>query len=203
VHAKPALQVPVLPVPQQDCPEAPQAAHTLPVALRTHDWPVVVQGVPPEQQAWPSPPQGLQVPAVPEATSLPLQAKPVLQVPVLPVPQQAWPEPPHVVHTLPVALTTQESVASVQGVPPPGPPPPVQQAWPSAPQGEQVPGLPDAAALPVQAKPVLQVPVLPVPQQAWPEPPQVEQTLPPEPSMQERPVSQEAPPMPPGQQASP
>jgi hypothetical protein len=92
-------------VPQQDCAEPPQAPQTLPVAEVTQ--PPVVHGVAPPQQAWPSPPQAAQVPAVPCWAFRPEQAKPALQVPFWPAPQQAWPEPPQAAeHTFPAAEIT-------------------------------------------------------------------------------------------------
>jgi len=42
-----------------------------------------------------------------------------------------------------------------------------------------MPGVPAPALRPVQANPVEQVPLLPVPQQGWPSPPQVPHWLPP------------------------
>lgn len=167
-QVSPAEQSPLRPVPQQGCPSAPQAAHTFAVGARMHSWGSVQAATPPStrappvvgQQSWSKPPHGEQVPAVLSSTLRPVHTKPALQVPVSPVPQQDSPEPPQVPHTLPVALTTQDSASSVQGLRP------SQQACPSAPQGVQVPAVPAEASLPVQEKPVSHVPVLPVPQQA-------------------------------------
>jgi hypothetical protein len=197
-HAKPALQVPLPPVPQQVCPEPPQVEQTSPEVPSTHE--PAVHGVAPAQQVWPSPPQGPQVPAVPWAAFRPEHAKPVLHVPLGPTPQHACAEPPQVAQTLPPAFTTQEP--AVHGVAPP------QQAWPSPPHGPQVPAVPWAAFRPEQARPVLHVPAFPLPQQAWPEPPHDdvdEHTSPVADSMHERPVLHVPPPPkpPPGQHVWP
>jgi hypothetical protein len=174
-QVSPELQVPVLPVPQQDSPEAPQVLHWLPPEASTHSRDELQAGTPPSrtgppvpQQSWPEPPHGSQVPGLPCWTSRPEHAKPVLHVALL-VPQQGCPEPPQVVQMLPEDLTTQDP--ALQGVAP------EQQAWPSPPQGLQVPALPCWTSRPEHEKPVLQVALL-VPQQGCPEPPQVVQMLP-------------------------
>ena len=138
-HAKPLSQV-ALPVPQHDCPEAPQAEQMLPVDFSTHETPEAHAVAPaPVQQAWPSAPQALQVPAVPCAASRPEQAKPVSHVPLLPVPQQGSPEPPQEVEaeqTLPLAERLH--VNPLSQVPPPPPPAPGQQVWPEPPHALHV-----------------------------------------------------------------
>ena len=82
VHAVPvAVQVPPpapapAPAPQQDCPEPPQAPHTLPLADTMQASPVAVHWVapaPPAQQACPEPPHAAH-------TFPPVHAKPVLHV---------------------------------------------------------------------------------------------------------------------------
>jgi hypothetical protein len=81
---------------------------------------------PPAQHTCPSPPQGLQVPALPVVRLRPWQAKPDEQVPVLPVPQQAWPEPPQLLHTFPLADNEQPRPVAHAVVP-------GQHAWPEPP----------------------------------------------------------------------
>lgn len=170
-QTNPELQVPLAPVPQHDCAEPPQVEHWLPDALTTQETPEL-HGVAPAQQACPSAPHALQVPAVPWATARPLQAKPVLQVPLLPVPQHGCPEPPHEEEekqTLPVAESVHESPLS-QVLPPPKPPAPGQQGWPEPPQVLHVPAPPSPSTK--QPRPLWQL--LP-PQQAEPEAPQFSQ----------------------------
>jgi hypothetical protein len=202
-HTRPPVQVPLFPVPQQDCPEAPQVEQVFPAVASTQ-LSVEVQAVTPPsmagppataQQSCPAPPHPAQVPGRPVAVSRLEQAKPALHVPA-PVPQQDWFEPPHEAeHVFPVAPTTHERPV-VQAVVPP--PPPAQQACPSPPHALHVPGTPWARARPEHAKPVLQVPLFPVPQQDCPEPPQVEQVFPPAATVHDKPVPQPAAP---GQQA--
>jgi hypothetical protein len=107
-QAKPAEQVPLLPVPQHGWPAPPQAPHWLPVAEIRHDI-VVPQAVCPApaspaamtgQQGWPVPPQVEHIPGIPLALVRPVHANPVLQVPALAVPQQGCPEAPQMAHTL-------------------------------------------------------------------------------------------------------
>lgn len=113
-HTKPALQVPLPPVPQQDWPEPPQVEQMFPEVPITHE--PAVHGVAPLQQACASPPQGPQVPGVPWSVLRPEHENPVLQVPLKPVPQQACVEPPQVAQTLPPAFNTHEP--AVHGVAP-------------------------------------------------------------------------------------
>jgi hypothetical protein len=87
---------------------------------------------PPAQHTCPSPPQGLQVPALPAVRLRPWQTKPVEQVPVLPVPQHAWPEPPQLPHTFPLADNEQPRPVAHAGVL-------GQQVWPEPPQDSQIP----------------------------------------------------------------
>jgi hypothetical protein len=109
------LHEPVLPVPQQACPSAPQVPHWLPVAVSMQPmlvwhWlvPPSPPPPPPAQQAWPVPPQGPQVPVANVAVARPEQASvATLHEPVLPVPQQACPSAPQVPHLLPVAPSVQ------------------------------------------------------------------------------------------------
>ncbi len=129
----------------------------------------VLQGVAPAQQACPSAPQAAQVPGVPWATARPVHAKPVLQVPAVPVPQQGCPEPPHAEdeeQTLPLDETVHES--PVSQVAAPKPPAAGQQAWPELPQVLQVPAPPSPSTK--QPRPLWQL--LP-PQQAEPAAPQL------------------------------
>jgi hypothetical protein len=191
-QTNPEAQVPLLPVPQHDCAEPPHVAQMLPEDFSTHD--PEVQAVAPVQQACPSPPHALHVPAVLDAVSRPEQTNPVSHVPLLPEPQHAWAEPPHVVQMLPEDFSTQDPEVHCVA------PPPVQQACPSPPHALQVPGVPADAVRPEQAKPVLQVPLLPVPQHDCPDPPQVAHTLPLADNMQDIPLSHDPPPAPPGQQ---
>jgi Wiskott-Aldrich syndrome protein len=176
-QAKPVLQVPVPPEPQQDWPEPPQVEQMLPVDFRTQDPEVHWVAPPPVQQAWPSPPQAPHLPAFPVAESRPEQAKPVLQVPVLPVPQQAWPSAPQVEHTLPVDETMQDSPVSHVLPPPPGPPPPPpgQQAWPAPPHALQVRAPASTPVSAMQPSPDWQA--LVPGQQAAPAAPQLSQVL--------------------------
>ena len=179
-HRKPGPQVPLFPAPQQVSPDPPQVEQTSPDAAITQE--PAVHGVAPPQQVCPSAPQGAQVPAFPCVAFRPEQAKPALQLPLTPAPQQACPDPPQLAEqTLPPVSNTQEPTA--HGVRPP------QQACPSPPHGPHVPGVPCAAFRPEHARPVLQVPVFPAPQQVSPDPPQVdEHTLPPAASMHDNPV---------------
>ena len=133
------------------------------------------------------------MPAVPWVVSRPEHPRPVLQVPPA-VPQHDCPDSPQVEHTLPDAFTTQETPEALQAVTPP------QQGCPSAPHALHVPATPWAEVRPEQAKPVLQVPLFPVPQQDWPDSPQAAHTLPPADTAHERPLSHGVVP---GQQASP
>jgi hypothetical protein len=126
-QASPVSQVPLLPVPQQDCPSAPQAWQRLPPEATTHSCGAVQAGAAPStaappvvQQTWSDPPHGPHVPAVLWVVSRPEHANPELQVPVPPVPQHDCPEAPQAdVHTLPEDLTTQEVPVPLHGVPPP------------------------------------------------------------------------------------
>jgi hypothetical protein len=115
----------------------------------------------PPQQACPSPPQELQVPALPAVRLRPWQTKPDEQVPLLPVPQQAWPEPPQLLQTFPLADSEQLRLTPHVGSL-------GQQAWPGPPHDTQV--LPASTPCPAQARPLWQ---LSPAQQAWPEPPQL------------------------------
>jgi len=196
-QARSVSQVPRPPVPQQGWPSPPQVAQTLPEAASVHCCGAVHAVTPLSaapgpapvgQQSWSGPPQAPHVPGVLVAVARPEQTNPLLQVPLLPVPQHDCAEPPQVVQMLPEALSTQDP--EVHWVTPP----PVQQGCPSAPHAPQVPGVPDEAVRPEQARPVLQVPVLPVPQQDCPEPPQVPHTLPLAESRHERSLSHDPPP---------
>jgi hypothetical protein len=200
-HDSPVEQEPLLPVPQQGCPSAPQAAHLLAVGARTHSCGAVHAVTPPStrgppvvaQQTWSGPPHGLQVPAVPEAASRPVQASPVLQVPALPVPQQAWPAPPQAAEqTLPPAASMHERPLPHVAVPVPG-----QQAWPDPPHGLHVPAPPSPSRM--QPRPLWQL--LPA-QQASPLAPQLSQVpapvrpvglLQPRPALQVLPLQHGAP----------
>jgi hypothetical protein len=71
VHARPAVQVPLFPVPQQGCPAPPQVPHWLPVDETMHERAVMQAvtapafGPPPpivEQQGCPVPPQVAHIP---------------------------------------------------------------------------------------------------------------------------------------------
>jgi hypothetical protein len=80
VHRKPALQVPVLVVPQHDAPEVPQVEeHVSPLAPSMHDRPVLQVVAPPpspppaQHCSW-SAPHALQVPAFPCPALRPEQA---------------------------------------------------------------------------------------------------------------------------------
>jgi hypothetical protein len=116
----------------------------LPDDFSTQEIPVPpVQGVAPPQHACPSAPQAVQVPAVPLARALPVQANPVaVQVPLFPVPQQGCPDPPQAPHMLPPAETMHCRLLSQE---PPLPPPPGQQGWPAPPHALQVPLPPSAS----------------------------------------------------------
>jgi hypothetical protein len=106
----------------------------------------------------------------------PLHAKPAEQVPAPAVPQHGWPAPPQVPHWLPVAETKQDKVVPHAAcMPPSGPPFAGQQGWPVPPQVAHIPGTPLALFRPAQARPVEQVPALPVPQHGCPGPPHVPQ----------------------------
>jgi hypothetical protein len=118
---------------------------------------------PPAQHTCPSPPHGLQLPALPAVRLRPSQTKPDEQVPVLPVPQQAWPEPPQLLHAFPLADSEQPRPVAHAGVL-------GQQAWPEPPQDWQVP--PASAPRPAQARSLWQ---LPPAQQPWPMAPQLSQ----------------------------
>jgi hypothetical protein len=128
------------------------------------------------QQGWPTPPQVAHIPGIPIPFIRPVQAKPAVQVPLLPVPQQACPSPPQVPHWLPAADTMQaRSVMQAVTAPASAPPPPPmvgQQGCPVPPQAAHIPGIPIPFIRPVQAKPAVQVPLLPVPQHGCPTPPQ-------------------------------
>jgi len=184
-QTSPVSHVPVLPAPQHDCAEPPQVEQVLPEDFSTQD--PEVHGVAPVQQACPSAPHALQVPGVPDDAVRPEQAKPALQVPLLPVPQQDCPEPPQVPHRSPLAETKHES--PVSHVPPP--PPPGQQDWPEAPHALHVPVPPSASVK--HPRPLWQL--LP-PQQAAPAAPPLSQvpvpTRPPV-TLQHRPVPQALP----------
>jgi len=124
-QAKPASQVPVLPVPQQACPEPPQVAEqTLPPAERTHPRPVPHVFAPtPGQQAWPAPPQALHVPA-PRPPSLAPTKQPSPPWQLLPA-QQAAPSAPQLSQVPPAAPVTLQprpvlhSLAEQHGCPEP------------------------------------------------------------------------------------
>jgi len=59
-----------------------------------------------------------QVPGVPAPRARPMQARPALQFPLLPVPQHDWPEAPHVPHWLPAVATRQASGVAHATTPP-------------------------------------------------------------------------------------
>jgi hypothetical protein len=59
-----------------------------------------------------------------------------------------------------------------------------QQGWPVPPQVAHMPGAPLALFRPAHASPLLQVPLLPVPQQGCPGPPQLPHTSSPGAEMQ-------------------
>jgi len=117
------------------------------------------------QHACPAAPQGPHMPGVPWPRLRPLQANPVLHVPLLPVPQHGWPSAPHVPHWSP-AVATMHASAPVHAVTPPsiGGPVTAQQGWPLPPQVVHIPGVPCPELRPAQARPVLHVPLPPVPQ---------------------------------------
>ena len=103
----------------------------------------------------------------------PEQPKPVLQVPLFPVPQHGCPSAPQVPHWFPAVAIMQDSavmqavtVAPPSAPPsvPPGPPPVGQQGCPAPPQVAHMPGVPALLMRPVQASPVVHVPLFPVPQ---------------------------------------
>jgi hypothetical protein len=110
-QAKPAEQVPVVPVPQQAWPEPPQLLHTLPVVESEQVRPVVHAGLL-GQQAWPEPPHNPQIP--PASAPRPRQPMPLWQLP----PAQ---------HAAPLA----PQLWQVAGWPPPGAlqPRPALQVW--------------------------------------------------------------------------
>jgi hypothetical protein len=123
---RPAVQVPLLPFPQQTWPDAPHVEHVSPVAERTHVKPVVHSVAPFGQQAWLAPPHTAHVP--PPPSTWPTHANPVGQ---LPPPQHAWPMAPQVSHT----------PAVLPGLLQPSPALQVsfwQQGWPAPPQAPQV-----------------------------------------------------------------
>jgi hypothetical protein len=173
-QANPApVQVPALPAPQQDWPAAPQVPQVFPVGAgaTTQPWVAAVQAMAPGQQACPVPPQGVHMPGIPAPPPVlrPAQASPApVQVPLPPAPQQGWPAAPQVPQVFPVGAgaTTQPSVAAVQAILP------AQQACPVPPQGLHMPGTPLLSLRPVQTRPAVQSPLLPLPQQTWPAPPQ-------------------------------
>jgi hypothetical protein len=179
MHARPALQVALFPAPQQGCPEAPQAPHWFPAVATTQPSGVVQATTPPStacvQQAWPAPPQGLQVPASPIPAFRPEHARVASeQVPLLfPSPQQAWPLAPHAPHWLPPVATMHAS-GVMQAVMPAsaGTPAVEQHTWPEPPHVAHMPGTPMPALRPAQPSPLLQVPALLLPQQICPEAPQ-------------------------------
>jgi hypothetical protein len=127
VQADPALQVPLLPVPQQGCPKPPQAAHTLPPAETVHETPLSQPPPAPGQQAWPAPPHALQMP--PPASASVKQPKPLWQL--LPA-QQGVPLAPQLsqVATLfrPPGLLQPRPALHVSLA---------QQGWVEPPQGRQ------------------------------------------------------------------
>jgi hypothetical protein len=96
----------------------------------------------------------------------------VLQVPLL-VPQHGWPAPPQVPHWFPVAEIRHDIVVpqAVCPAPPSTPAMTGQQGWPVPPQVAHIPGAPLALFRPAHPSPLLQVPLLPVPQQGCPGPP--------------------------------
>jgi hypothetical protein len=109
---KPAVQLPLLPVPQQGWPAAPQVPHWLPVVPTKQvsgamHWVMPASGTA-VQQTWPLPPQGPHMPGTLAPALRPPQPSPLLQVPALLLPQQIWPEAPQVaVQTSPLADSTQ------------------------------------------------------------------------------------------------
>jgi hypothetical protein len=170
------VQVPALPTPQHGPLRAPQAPHEFAVAPTKQ--PSGAVHMLPAQQASPLAPHTVHVPGVPMPALRPVQMFVALvQVPALPVPQHGPLAAPQVPHELPVAFTRQPLPVPVQvGWPPPAA---GQQAWPLAPHGSQVPGMPMPALRPVQASVApVQVPALPAPQQGPPCAPQVPQVLP-------------------------
>ena len=161
MQARPVWQVGAL--RQQGCPRPP---HGMQVDWAHRAVPMHPPPAPVAQQGCPVAPHGMQLPGFPPER--PAQPSPVLQVPLPPVPQHGWLAPPHAPHI----PWTQATPAPRQGVAP------LQQAWPEAPHGSQVPGTPPAIR-PAQPNPVEQVPFAPVPQHGWPAAPHTPQRLPP------------------------
>jgi hypothetical protein len=100
------------------------------------------------QQGCPVPPQVAHMPGMPMPLLRPAQARPAVQVPLLPVPQQGWPGPPQVPHlSSPGAEMQLIPVGQAFG--------PAQHSCPAAPHALQLPAPP--SAWPPQARPVWQL----------------------------------------------
>jgi hypothetical protein len=168
---KPVSHVPVFPVPQHGCPDAPQVPHWLVVAVSRHEKPVRHGDVPPSpppppgQQSCPVPPQGLHMPGMPMLSSRPAQAKPAEHEPLFPVPQQGCPSPPQAPHWRPMAAIKHDRPDVHCVIPASAPPPVEQQACPVAPHAPHMPGVPVLSSRPAQPSPGVQEPLPPVPQQ--------------------------------------